>query len=91
MSTEADTCRRHVLPKLIAAGWDNDPHSFTEQRTITDGRIIVAGDKIRRRKQKRADYLLRYTRDFMIAVIEAKPEDKSPGAGLQQATSDAGT
>jgi len=85
MSTEADTCRRHVVPKIIAVGWDNDPHSFTEQRTFTDGRIIVAGDKIRRRAQKRADYLLRYTRDFMIAVIEAKPEDKSPGAGLQQA------
>jgi type I restriction enzyme R subunit len=58
MSTEADTCRKYVLPKLIESGWDNDPHSFTEQRTFTDGRIVVSGDKIRRKKQKRADYLL---------------------------------
>jgi type I restriction enzyme R subunit len=85
MLTEADTCRTYVLPKLIQAGWDTDPHSFTEQRTFTDGRIVVAGNTVRRRPQKRADDLLRYTRDFMIAVVEAKAERRSPGDGLQQA------
>lgn len=85
MITEADTCRKYVLPKLFEAGWDNDPHSFTEQKTFTDGRIVVAGNKVRRRASKRADYLLRYTRDYMIAVVEAKPTFKSPGDGLQQA------
>ncbi len=85
MNTEADTCRKYVLPKLIQAGWDNEPHSFTEQRTFTDGRIVLLGNKVRRRPQKRADYLLRYTRDFTIAVVEAKAEHKSPGDGLQQA------
>jgi len=85
MSNEADTCRKYVLPKLTEAGWDNEPHSFTEQRTFTDGRIVVSGEKIYRRPQKRADYLLRHTRDFPIAVIEAKAEYKIPGAGLQQA------
>lgn len=87
MITEADTCRKYVLPKLIQAGWDHDPHSFTEQKTFTDGRIVVTGDTARRRSQtqKRADYLLRYTRDFVIAVVEAKAAYKSPGDGLQQA------
>lgn len=85
MSTEADTCRKYVLPKLIEAGWDNEPHSFTEQRTFTDGRIVLLGKKIRRRPKKRADYLLRYTRDFTIAVVEAKADHKLPGDGLQQA------
>ncbi len=85
MITEADTCRKYVLPKLIQAGWDDEPHSFTEQKTFTDGRIVVAGAKIRRRPQKRADYLLRYTRDFMIAVVEAKAAYKKPSDGLQQA------
>src|SRR4030043_1424869 len=83
--TEADTCRKYVLPKLIQTGWDNDPHSFTEQKTFTDGRFVVKGQKIKRQKQKRADYLLRYTRDFMIAVIEAKAAYKLPGDGLGQA------
>jgi type I restriction enzyme R subunit len=85
MLNEANTCRKYVLPKLIEAGWDNDPHSFTEQKTFTDGRIVVVGNLTHRRRQKRADYLLRYTRDFMIAVVEAKAAYKSPGDGLQQA------
>jgi len=34
--TEFDTCRKFVVPKLVAAGWDNDPHSFTEQRSFWD-------------------------------------------------------
>jgi len=58
--TEADTCRKYVLPKLYAAGWTDD--QISEQRTFTDGRIIVSGNKVLRRPQKRADYLLRYTR-----------------------------
>ena len=45
MSNEADTCRKYVLPKLVETGWDDEPHSFTEQRTFTDGRIIVAGQR----------------------------------------------
>lgn len=85
MTTEADTCRKYVLPKLVNAGWDDEPHSFTEQRTFTDGRIVVIGEKVKRRAQKRADYLLRYTRDFTIAVVEAKAEYKTAGEGLQQA------
>src|SRR5437773_11512816 len=85
MPTEADTCRRLVVPKLQAAGWDNDPYSITEQRTFTDGRIVVTGNRIRRRAAKRADYILRYRRDFPIAVVEAKPENELASAGMQQA------
>lgn len=76
MITEADTCRKYVLPKLYDADWTDD--QINEQKTITDGRIIVVGDKINRRPPKRPDYLLRYRRDFMIAVIEAKPAYKNP-------------
>ena len=46
---------------------------------------MVAGTKARRGPQKRADYLLQYTRDFTLAVVEAKAAYKSPGTGLQQA------
>ncbi|HEY3321217.1 MAG TPA: DEAD/DEAH box helicase family protein [Planctomycetota bacterium] len=82
---EADTCRRLVTPKLVAAGWDNDPHSIAEQRTFTDGRIVVIGSRVRRREQKRADYILRLTRDFPIAVVEAKADVELATAGMQQA------
>ncbi|MFZ4465340.1 MAG: hypothetical protein ACOYN5_15950 [Bacteroidales bacterium] len=42
MSNEADTCRKYVLPKLVDAGWDNEPHRINEQITFTDGRIVLA-------------------------------------------------
>ena len=83
--SEADTCRKFVTPKLVAAGWETEPHSLAEQRTFTAGRIVVSGAKAARQEAKRADYLLRYTPDFTIAVVEAKPEDALPGDGLQQA------
>jgi len=82
---EADTCRVYVTPKLRESGWERHPHSITEQMTFTDGRVEVRGSTVRRREQKRADYLLRYTRDFPIAVVEAKPESDPLGTGLQQA------
>ncbi|MDO9028549.1 MAG: DEAD/DEAH box helicase family protein, partial [Candidatus Roizmanbacteria bacterium] len=81
--TEADTCRKYVLPKLYASGWNDD--QISEQKTFTDGRIIVVGNKCFRKTPKRADYLLRYKRDFMIAVVEAKASFKKHGDGLQQA------
>jgi type I restriction enzyme, R subunit len=83
MITEADTCRKYVLPKLYAAGWNDD--QINEQKSFTDGRIVVVGTKARRRPSKRADYILRYARDFMLAVVEAKAAYKLPGDGLQQA------
>jgi type I restriction enzyme R subunit len=85
MSNEADTCRRYVVPLLQAAGWDTEPHRINEQVTFTDGRIILAGKRVQRGKQKRADYILRYARDLPLAVVEAKAKYKLPGDGLQQA------
>jgi type I restriction enzyme, R subunit len=82
---EADTCRKYVAPKLLDAGWDSDPHSIAEQRSFTDGRIVVVGEKAHRRPRKRVDYLLRYTRDLPLAVVEAKANYRLPGDGLQQA------
>jgi type I restriction enzyme R subunit len=70
--SEADTCRKLVIPRLQTAGWDNEPHSIAEQRTITDGRIVPVGKGFVRRPPKRVDYLLRYTQDFVLAVVEAK-------------------
>src|SRR5205823_5728982 len=85
MPTEADTCRRFVVPRLQTAGWDSEPYSIAEQRTITDGRIVPVGKGFRRREPKRVDYLLRYRRDFPLAVVEAKAAYRSAADGMQQA------
>lgn len=83
--SEADTCRKYVVPQLQAVGWDDEPHSIAEQRTITDGRIVPVGKGFVRKPPKRVDYLLRYTRDFPLAIVEAKASYKSAADGLQQA------
>src|SRR6478752_6804127 len=85
MLTEADTCRKSVVPRLQAAGWDNDPHSIAEQRTITDGRVVPVGKGFIRKPPKRVDYLLRYMRDFPLAVVEAKALYKTAADAVQQA------
>ncbi|MGA7340526.1 MAG: DEAD/DEAH box helicase family protein [Terracidiphilus sp.] len=80
---EADTCRTYVLPMLYSAGWEDT--QISEQKSFTDGRIVLVGNRAIRRPQKRADYLLRYRRDFPIAVVEAKAVYRTAGDGLQQA------
>lgn len=86
MLNEEATCHQYVVPRLRDAGWTPDgDHSFTEQDSFTDGRIVVAGNAANRQRKKRTDYLLRYTRDFPIAVVEAKRDYKLPTDGMQQA------
>jgi type I restriction enzyme R subunit len=82
---EADTCRELVTPAILAAGWGDTPFMIGEQRTFTDGRIVVAGGRVKRGKQSRADYLLYYRRDFPLAVVEAKEAAAPAANGVQQA------
>jgi len=83
MQTEADICRRYVVPNLYAAGWLDT--QIAEQRTFTDGRIHVSGREAHRGKPKRADYLLYYQPSYPLAVVEAKAAYRRPADGMQQA------
>jgi type I restriction enzyme R subunit len=67
----------------MKAGWTDE--QISEQKPITDGRVVVAGTRVRRRPKKKPDYLLSLTRDLPLAVVEAKVEYKSASDGLQQA------
>jgi len=81
---EADTCRTYILPKLHAAGWEDD--YIAEQLVLTPGRIVPVGQRGHRRNTGlRPDYVLFIRRNIPIAVLEAKAEYKHPAAGLQQA------
>lgn len=81
--SEADTCRKEVLPQLYSSQWNDE--QILEQRTFTDGKIIVIGRKAKRKKAKKFDYLLRYSQSFPIAIVEAKVRYKKAGDGMQQA------
>lgn len=83
MPTEADTCRTYIVPKLYAAGWEDE--FITEQMVLTRGRIVPIGDRHIRKEGLRPDYVLFIRQNIPIAVVEAKAEYKSPAAGLQQA------
>lgn len=48
--SEADTCRKEVLPKLYESQWTDD--LILEQRTFTDGKIIVIGRKAKKIKNE---------------------------------------
>jgi type I restriction enzyme, R subunit len=83
---EAETCRQHVRPRLEAAGWDGaKQHHYTEQDSLTDGRVIASGGKAYRQEKKYSDFLLKYTRDLTLGVVEAKSIDRPAGDGMQQA------
>ena len=82
--TERDICTKFVLPALEAAGWDIQLQ-VREQVYFTDGPVLVKGKTVRRGKRKFADLILSHRSNFKLAVIEAKDNNHSVGAGMQQA------
>ena len=81
--SEADTCRTYIVPKLHAAGWEDE--YIVEQMVLTPGRIVPVGDQHTRKTGLRPDYVLFIRRNIPIAVVEAKVDYKHPAEGLQQA------
>lgn len=82
--SERDICSKFITPAMIAAGWDLN-NQIREEVGFTKGRVIVRGKLHTRGEQKRADYILYYKPNIPIAVIEAKDNKHSVGAGMQQA------
>lgn len=83
---EAETCRTMVRPKLEAAGWEaNGERHYREQIGITAGRIVVVAGTPRRQTRKVPDFLLYFTRDVLLGVVEAKSAGRGVADGLQQA------
>ncbi|MGZ0078647.1 EcoAI/FtnUII family type I restriction enzme subunit R [Methylomonas sp. YC3] len=82
--SERDICSKFITPALTAAGWDL-LSQIREEVGFTKGRIIVRGKLHTRGEQKRADYILYHQANMPLAVIEAKVNSLSVGAGMQQA------
>lgn len=90
---EADTCRTYVLPKLYSAGWEDN--QISEQKSFTDGRIVLVGNRAIRRPQKRADQLCIFLGGVEYAVkigilydIVINRDDALYPAPCQQLTSE---
>lgn len=82
--SERDICTKFITPALEKAGWDKQLQ-ILEEVSFTDGRIYVRGKITARGTKKRADYILYYKPNIPVAIIEAKDNNHSIRAGIQQA------
>jgi len=81
--TEEDIKLQFITPAIENAGWDKFRQIKLEYN-FTDGRVIVRGNVTARGKRKRTDYLLFYKPNLPLAIVEAKDNTHSVGAGMQQ-------
>lgn len=81
--SEEDIKNRYITPAIEKAGWDKK--QMRMEYPFTDGRVILRGNVTARGTRKKADYLLSYKNNLPLAIVEAKDNKHSVGAGLQQA------
>ncbi|MDB6027408.1 MAG: restriction endonuclease [Verrucomicrobiales bacterium] len=82
--SERDICTKFITPALASAQWDSMTQ-IREEVSFTKGRVIVRGQLSTRGDPKRADYILYHKPGIRLAVLEAKDNKHSIGAGMQQA------
>ena len=82
--SERDICTKYITPAVEKAGWSKITQ-LLEEVSFTDGKIYVRGKLTARGTRKRADYILYYKPNIPIAIIEAKDNNHSVRAGIQQA------
>jgi len=82
--SERDICTKFITPALGRAGWDLLTQ-VREEVTFTKGRVIVKGRLRSRGELRRADYILYFKPHIPLAVVEAKDNNHSVSAGMQQA------
>jgi len=89
MLNEADTRALLIEPMLNRAGWTRSrvtrEYYYCPDWQYTPGRVVLRGGRAQRERPRVADYLLRYTDGFPIAIVEAKAEGIPASAGLEQA------
>lgn len=85
--TETDIRTKFITPAIVGPAGDkwDVMTQIREEAYFTAGRVIVRGKTVKRGKAKKADYLLFYKPNIPLAVVEAKDNKQSVGAGMQQA------
>lgn len=88
--SERDIITKYILPSIEQSGW-NKQTQLKEEVSFTAGRIFVKGKKTKRGERKRADIIIYYKPNIPVVVVEAKDNNHTVGAGMQQALEYAGT
>lgn len=81
--SEEDIKNRYITPAITKSQWDLKDMRL--EYSVTDGKIIINGNKAVREKPKRADYVLFISNSNPIAVVEAKDNKHNVEDGIQQA------
>lgn len=85
--TETDIRSKFITPAITGKDgekWDLMTQ-IREEAYFTKGRVIVRGKTVQRGAAKKADYLLYYKPNFLLAVVEAKDNNHSVADGMPQA------
>jgi len=85
--TETDIRTKFITPAITGKNgekWDLMTQ-IREEAYFTKGRVIVRGKTVQRGAAKKADYLLYYKPNFLLAVVEAKDNNHSVADGMPQA------
>lgn len=85
--TEADIRTKFITPAVLGprGGKWNVMTQLREEVFFTKGGVIVRGKTVSRGKSKKIDYRLSYKPNIPIGIVEAKDNNHSIGAGMQQA------
>ena len=84
--SESDICDKFIRPAMERAGW-NGMDQIYSQYPLRAGRMVVRGGQAKRDATTvlRADYALFHKINIPLAVVEAKDNTYSMGAGMAQA------
>lgn len=83
--SEEDIKLRYITPAILDKEWSVKDITMETQVKLTDGKISLRGNLVRRGKPKYADYVLFYNRNTPIAIVEAKDANHTVSFGMQQA------
>jgi type I restriction enzyme R subunit len=81
--TETEVRTRYITPAIQRAGWE--PKQIGEEVSLTAGKYKVKGRSASRGDSKFADYVLYYRQGVPLAIVEAKHNHHTLGAGMSQA------
>ena len=82
--TEEDIKLNFITPALLSKGL-KDKITMETKVQFTDGKINLQGNVAVRGDAKKADYVLYMSKDYPIAIVEAKDNNHTISFGMQQA------
>ena len=82
--SERDIITKYILPAIEASGWDKR-NQIREEVSFSVCLFFFKGKLTKRGEKKRADIIIYYKSNIPVAVVEAKDNKHTVGAGMQQA------